>query len=109
MQSKVLNNNKSIALFMEFDIIIENFHNINILQDPKGKSHDLGSLKYDQSWDALIPVIDKIKTVCIKEFFKYYPKWQRLIDSALSELDLKKLYGVAVDFIKWYNDKIKQS
>lgn len=55
-------------------------------------------VKYDTSWDALMPVVNK----CF-ETGDNTNEWDKLFE-ALSEIDIEVLYKQVVEFIKSYNE-----
>lgn len=85
-------NNQMIGDFMEVDI--------EQLKIGAAYSNDLWSplLKYDRSWDWLIPVVQKCYKIDDGENFN------TLVD-AVSTLDIESTYNAVVKFIKWYNNK----
>ena len=70
-------------------------------------------LHYHTSWDWLMPVVDKI--VNQTQLFELIPQTIKInrqeslfnIFQALSTIDIKHVYTAVVEFIKWYNKKIK--
>ena len=57
---------------------------------------DVDDLKYDASWDWLMPVIENI------DHLQYEPI--KGIEDALSTRDIGDTYKAVVEFIKTYND-----
>lgn len=51
---------------------------------------------YDQSWDELIPVIQKLREVLPKESVS--------LDKFLVTLDIKIVWKEVLNFIEWYNE-----
>lgn len=58
-------------------------------------------LDYYNSWDWLMPVVEKIKQLEIVDFTKKKP-----IMNALIDIDINVLYNSVVEFIKWYNKQL---
>lgn len=105
-------NNKLIGEFMGLEqhgdyFQIEDGALMEITGCERGEVTSLGymftsdQLKYHQSWDWLMPVIEKARQL------KFYDS-ERLvsnIDKSLLKLDLIATYRNLVDFIKWYNQQ----
>ncbi len=58
----------------------------------------VSQLKYDSSFDALMPVVKKISKLKIDDFSKKKPVMASLID-----VDISSIFTAAVDFIIWFN------
>ena len=88
--------NKRIAEFMGFKMIVENYHGINIIEDPTKKTYDLHQLRYDSSWDWLMPVVEKIESL---------PTFENWLGFTLikKSVSLELIYDNVVSFIEWYN------
>ena len=56
------------------------------------------SLPYDKSWDWLMPVVKKCLTKGDDTDY-----WDGIYN-ALSTIDIKEVYAIVVEFIKWYNN-----
>lgn len=133
-----MNQNKLIADFMEYEFIDESISAYDYGWWKKGKFVDGKSavssdflcigdsnLKYDSSWNWLMPVVEKICRLRIgdgKEQTDYaYPRtfgmlnedtgeiMVRLNGSFLFQSDtlISATYGAVVDFIQWYNRTLK--
>ena len=57
-------------------------------------------LKYHSSWDWLMPVVEKCKTVKLKKYD--YDWW--LIHSPLINVQIKSTWLAVIEFINWYNN-----
>lgn len=84
--------------------------------------HDVNNLKYDSSWDWLMPVVIKINTlgnfeynveiktmdvsVWLDEAGKMTQVAESSFDNNPSEL-IKSVYECVINFIKWYNERIQ--
>lgn len=99
--------NRLIAEFMGFKMVVTDYHGINIIESPEGKTFDLHGLKYHSSWDWLIPVIDRITSM--NEYYKY-------IDAVSGQFETKieintrfieRTHEDVIDFITWYNKQGK--
>ena len=56
-------------------------------------------LKYDSSWNWLMPVVQKIKEINIDK-----PIWMfEELNQRLLFVDIKGVYKCVVEYIKWYN------
>lgn len=60
-------------------------------------------LLFDNSWDWLIPVIQKIDVVILAENIKCSNGLYDKINTAMSSLKLQPTYNAVVEFIKQYN------
>ena len=60
------------------------------------------SLKYDTSWDFIMPVLGKIKNI---NNIEGLTKATTKLLLALSEVDIEILYKEIIIFIKWYNQQ----
>jgi hypothetical protein len=92
---KTTENNKLIAEFM--GIIYPKLNNVIVINNEVIKEDDL---KYNSSWDWLMPVVTKCLDIYhIEQMnddlnFKFYD----------SIGDIKKTYKAVVEFIKFYNE-----
>lgn len=57
-------------------------------------------VKYDTSWDALKPVVDKIS-----EYRLAYPEQANKVCDTKVVIEIKRLCELCVEFIKWYNNE----
>ena len=71
--------------------------------------YELGCWYYDQSWDWLIPVVDKIcniKTGSIKLDAKINEYWSTTTDIRIFRESMEVTYREVVKFIQWYNENV---
>lgn len=106
-----MNNDKLIAKFMELDIDGENVTD-GILETTISK------LRYQTSWDWLMPVVEKIETLGFgftvdpwgMVIIEYISGNEKEIISFINYNNYPKLfqyYDTVTQFIKWYNDQNK--
>ena len=80
---------------------------------------DFDGLKYDSSWNELMPVVKKIKNFKVpqramkehedrKYVHKDDAKYQNNVIDSLKEVDIKLSYNKVVEFIGWYNENKKE-
>lgn len=91
-------NNILIAEFLGFE------HKPEIAKDyylnPETKEHlFLEHIKYNSSWDWLLPVIKECSKI-----EKYDDELRVLMFWNLGELDLEETYKAVINFIKWHNE-----
>jgi hypothetical protein len=115
MNKEIINNNKLIAIYMggkTSDMnnkIVQGFQNIWLpihgvcnwtsIDTGKGKI-----LHYHNSWDWLIPVIDKIYSS--NEYIEYKNTLGQFNDGIfINTKYINVTYNDVIDFIKWYNNK----
>ena len=94
---EVVKNNKLIALFMGGKMVVED-RGINIIQMPSEIQYDLNGLRYNSSWDWLIPCVEKCLTVGDDS-----NQWDEVLN-ALQTVSIEDTYNAVVEFIKWYNE-----
>ena len=92
-------NNKMIAEFMRWDIkslttIPPNLHLSNLQLD----NGDIMELKFHESWDWLMPVVDKMNTT---ELWDEYDI--SYLATYLVSVDINATYNAVVEFINEYN------
>ena len=59
---------------------------------------DVDDLKYDASWDWLMPVVEKVFILSEDE-----EAWRMDIESGLTTLNINETYRAVVEFINEYN------
>lgn len=118
---EILEGNKLIAEFMGAKIIVENYHGINIIKFPDKSTKDLFGLKYNTSWDWLMPVVEKIEQgnyaviitqnvctirACIMgdTTIRAYQNGNYLTPNT----KLSNTWLAVIQFIKWYNEKFSE-
>lgn len=116
----IVDNNYNIAVFMGskyskdrlLDIddnqIFVPYHGVcryDTIELGKGKI-----LEYHKSWDWLMPVVDKIKSLDESEFnyqatnMTLFRKQKKSLLNIPISSEIDVVYSQIVDFIKWYND-----
>lgn len=95
-----MENNKLIAEFMGLEIRESKHKYITtyyvVIDD---MPNDLQDLKYQESWDWLMPVIDK----CYQEHMSKH------IAEAVMTCNIDEAYKAVIEFIKWHNEsKLKK-
>lgn len=105
----VIEDNKLIAAFMGLRLNTKIF-NGDAWLDGKNVLHEL---KYDTSFDWIIPVVEKIENLGFSFITKnegsYIEKWHykaKIIPhfSNIGETKMDGIYSVVIQFIKWYNN-----
>lgn len=98
-KQKILEGNKLIAEFMGYVVLEAGYRS----KDLERNELQIDDLKYQKSWDCLMPVVEKIeKYVC-----KYNLK-ERFCMGMLSILTpIEDVYKEVIEFIKWYNKNNK--
>ncbi len=125
---QIMSTNQFIAEFMGFKMQVEDFHGINIIQDPDGETYDLGQLKYNTSWDYLMPVVEKIEDLSFNSGYGFsviIDNWECFIKDRLSgEIivsvsatasdnkyksisKIDAVFKAVIEFINWYNNRNK--
>lgn len=108
-----LENNKLIAEFMGLlESSIPNKYWSEISEDGFGQG-DLSEPKYHESWDWLMPVVEKIESIPTDEDVFYdviMPGLECSIGHVcnVGQTKMEAVYKSVVEFIKWYNE-IKQN
>jgi len=119
-ESEIITRNKLIAEFMG-GCYTDVFH-----AAPKDipvfaiYARTVNELKYDSSWDWLMPVVEKIEdTTCHEYYFYQITIWKNCckisdgnngyeINSTFHpESKIKAVWSAVVEFIKWYNKQSK--
>ena len=88
--------NKLISDFME----VETSNGI-VYQD--NNTNEFHRIKYHESWDWLIPVVEKCLQTGDNTNEGELIKHQNLISIALNTMDKDKVYDEVIEFIKKYN------
>lgn len=99
------------------NILIANFMNWVHHEDAIYDRHEMKNLKYHESWDALMPVVEKIESLagdighfnvdisecCCRIYqYGYKPKF-KTTDGRFTKIEA--VYNVIVQFILWYNNQ----
>lgn len=66
----------------------------------EGKGWDTELLKYNWSWDWLMPVVHKCLAICHENMWN---EWEAGFSDALFTCHINGMYKEAVEFIQWYN------
>jgi len=115
MEKNNQNRNLKIALFMDAEIVGE-FPDHKLLSfsennypDNWTKFHSSSTLKYDKSFDWLVPVVKKITLLCKSNIgnVDFDKKWNDFFDYQSYNFftgDLEPIYTAVVNFLDWYND-----
>jgi len=110
-------NNKLIAEFMGWG---RNYNYTDEVYSNKNKNRKvpywseynseiyLKEMKYQQSWDWLMPVVDKIHST--EKYFTYVAKTsgQFKNEVSINPKFIEETYKDVVQFIKWYNTKTRK-
>jgi hypothetical protein len=112
-------NNELIAKFIGCEIksyptsIKSPFHGKDIWWSPPSSDSktrtffcEVGKEYFHDSWDWLMPVVEKISSICDEEFdeYGYYEEHKETIISSLSLINgITPVYESVISFIKWYN------
>lgn len=62
--------------------------------------YSIDELKYDSSWDWIMPVVEKIDKVCGIDLHE----WDNSVNEALITKNINIVYREVIAFIKWYNE-----
>lgn len=113
MDKTIIDNNKLIDNFV-VSLCKPDSDGCPIFEGPNGKirwtkevqNNSYGLSKYHESWDWLMPVVEKIEKLMsnwdISNRSKYgYNAWMDKFKFAF--WDIKYLYNHIIEFIKWYN------
>lgn len=71
--------------------------------DPNGKRYT-EKFQYHESWDWLMPVVQKIGDLWSPDFNEMSIQAQHICDLPLNS-HIQQVYKEVVDFIKWYNQQ----
>lgn len=101
---------------LQANIDIANFMGWVHHEDKDYDMHEMRNLKYHTSWDALIPVFDKIQTIEKHRWHFTIDPWSfTCIDYMNNEEEIiylqfdsgipliERYYEAAISFIQWYN------
>jgi len=77
----------------------------------EGTFNELPEMKYHSSWDWLMPVVERIKSLWDAEFLDLQLLIEDSDASRISHLlvwaDIDSVYEAVIEFIKWYNSQNK--
>lgn len=110
MNTDTTEGNRMIAEFMGWESgKFENLPNkMHKIEDGKLWGIPLDQFNYNDSWDALIPVIKKIAISLseTKSILMAMNKYEPIVD-AVQKLDIEKVWPAVVDYISWHNKNLK--
>jgi len=102
-QEEITEGNKLIAEFRN-GILFHPRDNKNIIAyrgvESVG-SFTIEAAKYHSSWDWLMPVVDKISTINLKQYEDDFIPQELWIYGLFTPIEM--VYEAVVEFIKWYN------
>ena len=93
-----MKNNKLIAEFMGISIDGE-FAYIKDEGSPLEETMPINQMEYHNSWDWLMPVVDK----CFQYGELHNSYREQIIASLSGVIDIEDTYKAVVEFIEWYN------
>jgi|SRR5688572_5110337 len=101
--------NKLIEIFRNRSYTIDD-NNFIHWNDEMGSIIHASVLKYHESWNDLLPVVEKItKLTPRKGAVLLHTTMYEPIISALMEIDIIKVFQATSCYIKWLNSQPKQS
>ena len=117
-QEQIIEGNKLIEEFMGIDIPLNNNDSVYIeihsrpttfdgITDPFDSWYRPEEFEYHESWDWLMPVINKIPS----NMYSYFEKGSYILSvGTCLMVDVSNVYWAfreVVEFIKWYNNESK--
>jgi hypothetical protein len=96
--------NKLIAEFMNIKHKDDNLY-IDLLREMKSngvyfeQGYMVSELKYNTSWDWLMPVVEK----CYQCDYEEGSDLHMLLNDAIMTINISEVYKAVVEFIQWYN------
>lgn len=121
--NKLIADNRSIAEFMGCKVDDDGFPYLDVeLENGVVKMYPYGDLRYHTSWDALMPVVEKIEGLGSNDEERY----NVLIELDIAEITvyvdgeitkqfecmgatkIDAVYQAVIQFIEWYNQQQKQ-
>lgn len=100
MSKRILNNKKIAETILGFKMTVENYHGINIISSPNGETFDLHRLRYDSSWDWLMPVVSKIYDMDV--YVSYVDETSGMFKNEIELTpNIDKVYNSVVEFVDW--------
>lgn len=100
MNKRILNNRKIAETILGFKMTVEDYHGINIISSPNGDTFDLHQLRYDSSWDWLMPVVSKIYDMDV--YVSYVDETSGMFKNSIElTTNINKVYESVVDFVDW--------
>lgn len=100
--------NEKIAEFMGLKISHKYGLEVEMPPDNPSQQGYLTTPKYDTSWDCLMPVVQKIRSVgnTTGDFNTHLKLWGDILNS-FGYIDIKKTYDASLAFITWYQSLSK--
>jgi hypothetical protein len=103
-------NEEENCLIAEFmgNLVDDESFNSPVVTEPSGNYYYLSECRYNSSWDALIPVAQKIKDWVYSTDMDLYTfknavgRWHP-ISNEIGNLKIEKAYYCIIKFITWYN------
>jgi hypothetical protein len=109
-------NNKLIAIFMELETPDEIYFEHLTKEGYRSELTHFMLLEYHNSWDWLMPVVEKIENIEDNRFLfqistrqGFYAEvrerlsYETKIEDAWGKTRIEAVYNTCVEFIKWYN------
>lgn len=82
-----------------------NFLNSLIHDEMENETWYVTTLRFDESWDWLIPVIDKIYSLDIYSVYVNTTSGQFENSIDINTRFIRNTYEQVIEFIKWYNER----
>jgi hypothetical protein len=97
--------NKLIAEFMGLGSHNNGYHwlDLNKVGIKTYSTQERFSLRFNSSWDWLMPVVEKCSNYCKSVFNKNCVDIHVNILNSVGSLNIESTYHAVVEFIKWYN------
>ena len=115
---EVLNGKKLICAFLEWELCTDfntvrvpyvyPFYDINGDQTTEWIEKEFHSLPFDTSWDLLMPVVDKIHFLRMKDVYRrsnVSVKGDKIFTLYISA-QIESVWLAVVNFIEWYNANV---
>ena len=110
-QEEIITGNKLIAQFMNYNDVYcptcKYYYDCDRLQCGLTKKEKKLFLGYDQSWDRLMSVVEKITTEIGIKSIEECDETEWYVSTNLTRLPittpLPRVYQAVIEFIKWYN------
>jgi hypothetical protein len=99
MNREIMDGNKLIAEFMGYKLIAG--HYVNGI----GQGKWFKNPKYFYSWDAIMPVVKKIKTSLPSPTPIEAAMMDSKINLSLMAINLSDVWDIVIEFIQWYNQQ----
>lgn len=93
-------NNRMIAEFMGYEFNEE--HEFYV--DKGGNCSTIEELRFNNSWDWLMPVLKEISSILFSEFASSVADQWKMIESP-TKYNIENVHEQAFQFIEWYNEQ----